>query len=88
MSKVQGARSPKTFPKECILKEGVQGMRNMSNRSVLKYMRIANISNDAEITLENHSLLVVHIFKVEIQNLRHLLVRLFCWTFRIELQRF
>ena len=51
MSKVQGARSPKTFPNECILKEGVQGMRNMSNRSVLKYMRIANMSNDAEITL-------------------------------------
>ena len=34
-----------------ILEEGVQGMRNMSNRSVLEYMRIANISNDAEITL-------------------------------------
>lgn len=66
----------------------VQGARSPKKRSLLSVNEHFEDKQQRRNLPLKYFLLVVHIFKIKIQNLRHLFVRLFCWTFRIELQRF
>lgn len=63
----------------------VQGARSPKKRSLLNVNEHFEDKQQRRNLPLKYFLLVVHVFEVEIQNLRHLLVRLFSGAFGVEL---